>query len=428
MSLISGTNAEEQTSGSASAPVGRYGKILLLTEYGAVAKNTVIVSTSTPADLFPGDPVLIAELEAYISNAGTNAWMLVRSVPVGQLTAANLDNLINDAQPAAPDDFEFIGFNLDADSVFCEAVKAKLTVRRGNKERYKPVYKFRNAVVIDLEGLIVATEAAGAKASIPLANNPLVAGDEVIIVGSANYDGTHLLDPLTDTTKLVLPVAFVAETFAAGASFEESPLSYSASFLLEFGAFSDKKAGIIAPTTEANHLGIVAGVLSKAKLHEDCGWTKRFALIGATINEVWKTKHQGALDGLMNARALVLKKHKEDKTKIFVNRGTSMAGVTDDYDRLATARLVDKALYEAEFYTSAEINSHEHSPDPTGATALAQIGSKGLKQMRDVAKEITEFTIAGAWVGVDSIKLTVSIIPLGYATAITTTVTVTKGA
>lgn len=421
MSKVSGIKATEQSSGSASAPAGRYGKAAWFVESGAVAKNTLINSKSDVDTLFAGDARLIKELKAYQLNALDKASIVVRSLPAGELTVANLGEMINAVKPNVPEGVEFLVFDIKADLTFVQGICDALTLLRANKERYKPLFRFRKALALDLEG-VAAVDGTSGKTSIPATSHGLNPGDEIVIFGTVNYDGSYVLDAASDADNLVFTHVYTAETFPAGATLEETPASYQADATVEFQNFSDLKAGIVTPTDQDTHLGAVMGVISSAELSEEPGWVEKFALNGVEVNDTWINDHMAELEGLMSARFIVIKKHQEDLTNYFINRANTMSAPTDDYDSIPYARIADKLLYEVEYYGFPAVNSGLFPKDDAGANAVAKMASKGIPAMME-AGELNSAIVKGEWNTDGGIDLTVDGKGPNFITVVNETVT-----
>jgi len=404
MSAWAGISGMLKNSGKAKAATGIYGLILYFAAFGANPRTKLVDVTSDLATDFAGDARLLAELNAYVGCADTKANAVVRTQAT--IASADIGALIDAALPSAPGGAELLVFDLAANAAFLAALKVELAARAANKQRYRALCRWRNALVAALVGVPAATHSAGAKTSIPLANHGLEPGDEVIIYGSTNYDGAHILDVGTDANNLVIPVAYVAEVFAAGATLEESPESYLADFVEKTAAFSDPRIHLVLPTTQVGHLGSVAGVASACdSVADEPGAVELFPLDTALtpVDEVWLGTKLAVIKALAAARAIVIRRHAEDPTHVYINVAHSLYGPQDDQKSLPMGRLADKILRLVEFYGFPAVNSRKYPATEAGGKAIAQLCGQGDADLKrfDGVESITRTAVwnsqAGGW-------------------------------
>ncbi|MDT8447572.1 MAG: DUF2586 family protein [bacterium] len=419
---VSGISAQLANSGELSPPTGFYGKLGWITQAGSLALVQAFNASSDEASIFSGETRLIAELTAARLNGGARTNLLVNSGPAGHLDAANLGSRIDEV--LAVGEVEGLVLDTEADAAFLDALKNELASRSALKEDFFALTRFRKAYRLDLSGA-AAVDNTGGLVGIPALGHPLAVGDTVILSGTANYDGTYVLDASTGVDELVITATFTAETFAADSSLEEQPESYLAAFKTACDAFSSPKIAIVAPTTQDGHLGALAGaVMNVETLAEDAGMVMRHSLLGVSLDNRWSLTKRAVIDGLAEARAVVLKRHKEDPTGVYINLGLTLAGPLDDQEILPLTRIAHKVLREARLRAFPAVNSHEFPLDQPGANAIAMMATAGFPEMKRIG-ELTRWETSGSWNADGSLSLTISAQGPNHVPVITETITLT---
>ena len=113
---------------------------------------------------------------------------------------------------------------------------------------------------------------------LPATAHGLFAGDEVIIAGTDNYDGTFVLDAATPANKLVIPLAFTLESgtngIMAGVQFTASGLNLIANGvqpgmilrITDAPDPADEGDYVIDSIIDATHLNVVSSTVSSSGL------------------------------------------------------------------------------------------------------------------------------------------------------------------
>jgi len=378
-----GITGKLKNSGKAKAATGLYGKIAWFAAYGAAARTKLVDLASDLAVDFVGDARLISELSAYKHYADVQADAVVCTLAA--LTSGDIGTLIDTARASAAEGFEMIVIDQPVDLAFLNALSAELATRATNKQYYRAICRWRKALVLDLSNKVVVDKTGG-KVGIPAVAHGQEVGDEVLIYGSTNYDGVHILDASTTADEMVFTAVYVAETFSASVMLEETPESYLADFVEKTAGFADPRVHLLVPTTVDTQLGSLAGCATACEsVADEPGAVELFPLSNAVTfsDSAWVHNKTAVLKGLVAGRGIVMRLHEEDLTHLFINLSASMHGPKDDQRSLPLGRLADKILRYASADTFASVNSRKYPPNEVGEKAMAQMAITHKQMFKD---------------------------------------------
>lgn len=179
----------------------------------------------------------------------------------------------------------------------------------------------------------------------------------------------------------------------------DTPTEYADAFDLAFDTFSSSSISIVAPTTQDNWLGAVAGRISRIAVQASAGKVLDGGLKNVSTDPAYS---QGILSTLDSSRALVLKRFVEDPSSVYVNDDLVMHSAVDTVTTMAQRRVLNKAKREILFYAFPLINDDKFNKDESGAMACALIAGKGLEVMKKASagqnQQISDYSLAASWI------------------------------
>lgn len=176
----------------------------------------------------------------------------------------------------------------------------------------------------------------------------------------------------------------------------ETPTDYAAAFSAEWSAFECEWIGVVAPTTEDDWTGAVAGRISRLSVEKTVAATEDGGLASVDTDADYADSHLRSLD---SHRAIFLKRHPENPSAVMVNDDNSMASASGTIRTLATARVANKAARQILAYGYPLIGSSKFNRDDSGARAAGQVAAQGLEKMlaKTPYPEIGAYELSASW-------------------------------
>ena len=145
--------------------------------------------------------------------------------------------------------------------------------------------------------------------------------------------------------------------------------------------------------------------------------------MGVSIDEDWQLNKLAVIKGLAAGRAVVLKRHPEDPTNVYINLSPMLYGAQDDQKTLPLARIADKVLREVRLRAFPAINAHKFPRTDAGAMAIAALATGGFGAMKN-AGELTKAEVTAKWVGA-ACQLTIAAEGPNHVSVVAESVTLT---
>ncbi len=379
----------EESSGQPQAPDGIEGKQAWIAAHGTKS-GFFLVDTSTDCEDAFGAGDLANELKVAQANADAKFWAVVYLMPEADLVAANLDDIL----AALGRDYQaslLVFPTLAVDKTFLDALSVELAGQANLIRYYEALVRFRKAYVHDLNGK-TATQATGT-VTIPIGAHSYDIGDDILIRGGTALDGHYALTAVVVDTSVSFASAVETLTFAEGAEMIEYPDDYCLAVDDAFELYADSQVGIVAPATQDNWIGAIAGRIARIPVHESAGRVKGGALIGVDTDPDFGRAQLVALD---SSRTMFLKRFPQDLTSVYLNDDLLVHSATDDCRHMSRRRMINKAMRLVNFHALILINEHKFPRNNSGAMAAAKIAATGARQMVALG-ELGDYELTAAW-------------------------------
>ncbi len=370
-------------------PADVAGRACLLAEHANVTAINVIRSGTDIEAVF-GECALTDDLKTAQLNGGSNLNITVVTYPVGYVPAASLQSQMQNVVDLNYT-IEFWALYDTVDRAFADSFAQALTFFQNNKRWYSGICQWRKAIVLNLQGK--SARDGNGHVVINYPGHGFAEDNSPVIYGTNNYDGQITLLESTTADELHFFGIYIAETFAAGAMLEENPNDYAAMFGTEFETFSCNKMMIVAPTTQANHLGAVLGQCCQQPLEQSIGRRDQGGVQGVSVDPAYAD----ALANLIDHGAVVLKTDVAKPEEIIINDDTVM-WTSGEVRNWQQRRAICEAVRRIYYYGNPLINSSKYERTPEGALAAVDEIATGLKIMRDSSPRIISgFDLTVEW-------------------------------